>query len=570
MHRRTEIVREDVLAHIVKGVTKGFIAAALLSGIINILMLTGPIFMLQVYDRVLSSQSIPTLATLLVFVIALYSMMALFDFLRSRILSRISHRIDAELARPVFESWIERRGGALTLGYKPVTDLANVRGFVGSPVFIVLFDLPWFPVYLVVVFLLHFNLGLLATGGAAIVTVMAVLNEWATGKGAQRAAQMEMTENRYSDETFRNAESIVAMGMVGSTGSYWRGLRSESLGAMQKVSENAEFLTSLSKAFRLFLQSAILALGAYLVILQELSGGAIVAASILAGRALAPIDQFISGWKQIKRSRLAYRRLKDFMAHNAALPTKSVVELPPPVGNILFENVTKFAPGAVGRRESRTIVAGVSFTLKPGDGLGVIGASASGKSSLARLLAGVWMPDQGAVRIDGATFEQWGGERIGPHIGYLPQSFDLISGTIAQNICRFHSRASHEDIVQAAQLAGVHDMILSLPEGYATAVDDGFTPLTGGQRQRVALARAVFRKPRLIVLDEPNSNLDADGDAALSEAILKLRKEGCVVVVMAHRPSAIAAVDKILMLKEGRCVEFGEKADVLRKVTRAA
>lgn len=570
MRKRVETIREDVLAHIVKGVTKGFIAAALLSGIINILMLTGPIFMLQVYDRVLSSQSIPTLATLLIFVIVLYSMMALFDFLRSRILSRISNRIDAELAGPVFESWIERRSGALTPGYKPVTDLANVRGFVGSPVFVVLFDLPWFPVYLVVVFLLHFDLGLLATGGAAVVTVIAVLNEFATGKGAQRAAQMEMTENRYSDETFRNAESIVAMGMVGSTGSYWRGLRSESLEAMQKVSENAEFLTALSKAFRLFLQSAILALGAYLVIMQELSGGAIVAASILAGRALAPIDQFIGGWKQLKRSRLAYRRLKDFMVHNAALPTKSVVELPPPIGNVLFENVTKFAPGPLGRRENRTIVAGISFALKPGDGLGVIGASASGKSSLARLLAGVWMPDQGAVRIDGATFEQWGGERIGPHIGYLPQSFDLISGTIAQNICRFHSSASHEDIVQAAQLAGVHDMILSLPEGYATAVDDGFTPLTGGQRQRVALARAVFRKPRLIVLDEPNSNLDADGDAALAETILKLRQEGCVVVVMAHRPSAIAAVDKILMLKEGRCVEFGEKADVLRKVTRAA
>lgn len=561
---------ESAVTEAVKGVRKGFIAAAALSGIVSILMLTGPLFMLQVYDRVLSSQSIPTLVTLLAFVIALYGMMALFDFLRARILSRISHWIDDRLARPVFENWIERQGGAQAPGYKPVTDLANIRGLLGSPAFIVLFDLPWFPVYLVVVFLLHFDLGLLATAGAVVVTIIAVANEWLTGRGTQRASVMEMAENRFSDETFRNADSIVAMGMVGSTGRYWRGLRAEALGAMQEVSEKAEFLTALSKAFRMFLQSAILALGAYLVIKQELSGGAIVASSILSGRALAPIDQFIGGWKQLKRSRLAYSRLKDFMARNAAQPSKAVVELPPPVGNILFDNVTKCAPALGGRRENRPIVAGVSFALKPGDGLGVIGASASGKSSLARLLVGVWMPDQGAVRIDGATFDQWGGERIGPHIGYLPQSFDLISGSIAQNISRFDQNARHDDIVEAAKLAGVHEMILSLPDGYATAVDNGITPLTGGQRQRVALARAIFRKPRLIVLDEPNSNLDADGDAALSEAILKLREAGCVVVVMAHRPSAIAAVDKILMLKEGRCLEFGEKAEVLRKVTRVA
>lgn len=557
-----------IVAQAVKGVRKGFWAAAALSGVINVLMLTGPLFMLQVYDRVLSSQSVPTLVTLLGFVIALYSMMAIFDFLRARVLSRISHWIDEKLAQPVFEQWIERQGSAQAPGYKPVSDLANVRGLLGSPAFVVLFDLPWFPLYLFVVFLLHFDLGLLATVGAIVVTLIAVLNEWLTGRGAQKAAMMEMAESRFSDEAFRNADSIVSMGMMGGTARHWRGLRGEALGAMQEVSERAESLTSISKAFRMFLQSAILALGAYLVIQQELSGGAIVAASILSGRALAPIDQFIGGWKQLKRARLAYHRLSEFMARNAATPSKAVVDLPEPRGHILFDNVTKFAPGP--SRDRRAILSGVSFALEPGDGLGVIGPSASGKSTLARLLAGVWMPDQGAVRIDGATFDQWGNARIGRHIGYLPQSFDLISGSIAQNIARFDAEAKHEDIVEAAQLAGVHDMILGLADGYATPVDGSFTPLTGGQRQRVALARAIFRKPRLIVLDEPNSNLDAEGDAALSDAILRLRQSGCVVIVMAHRPSAIAAVDKILMLKDGRCMEFGEKTDVLRKVTRVA
>jgi ATP-binding cassette, subfamily C, bacterial exporter for protease/lipase len=553
-----------------KSVRGGFWAAGVLSGVINILMLTGPLFMLQVYDRVLSSQSVPTLVTLLGLVFGLYAMMAAYDFLRARILSRISHRIDDSLAHPVFQQWINYQGGAQAAGYKPISDLSNVRGLLASPVFIALFDLPWFPIYLAVVFMLHFDLGVLATFGAIVVGVIAVLNEWMTGKGTQRAAQLEVAESRFSDDAHRNADSIVAMGMVGGTASAWRSLRDQSLVAMQGVSERAELLTSISKVFRLFLQSAILALGAYLVIKQEITGGSIVAASILAGRALAPIDQFIGGWKQLKRARLAHQRLGEFMSKSASAAPRAVVELPPPTGRLSLENVSKLAPNALSRRESRPILSGLNFALEPGDGLGVIGPSASGKSTLAKLLVGLWSPDQGAVRIDGATFEQWGAEKIGPHIGYLPQSVDLISGSIAQNICRFAADAKDQDIVEAAKLADVHQMILDFPDGYGTAVDAGIGPLTGGQRQRLALARAIYRKPRLIVLDEPNSNLDADGDAALAHAIIKLRQDGCVVIVMAHRPSAIAAVDKIMMLKDGQCVEFGEKTDVLRKITRAA
>ncbi len=553
-----------------KSVRTGFLAAAVLSGIINLLMLTGPLFMLQVYDRVLSSQSVPTLVTLLGFVVALYSMMAALDFVRARVLSRVAHWVDDKIAYQLFEQWIWSQGSSTIAGYKPVSDLSNVRGLLSSPVFISLFDLPWFPIYLVVVFLLHFDLGLLASAGAIVVTVLAILNEWMTSKGAQKAAMLEMAETRFSDEAFKSADSIVAMGMMSGTAGNWRKLRGAALATMQEVSDRAEVFTSLSKAFRLLLQSAILALGAYLVIYQELTGGAIVAASILAGRALAPIDQFIGGWKQLKRARLAYRRLSDFMARNAAAPTKAVLTLRAPKGRLSVDGVTKFAPSSAARRDSQPILSGLSFELRPGEGLGVIGPSASGKSTLARLLVGLWTPDHGSVRIDGATFEQWGNDQIGPHVGYLPQSFELISGTIAQNISRFNADAKHDDIVEAAEMADVHDMILSFPDGYATLVDGAVTPLTGGQRQRIALARAVFRKPRLIVLDEPNSNLDAEGDSALARAIEQLRKDGCVVVVMAHRPSAITAVDKILMLKDGRAVEFGDKAEVLRKVTRAA
>ena len=555
---------------IFEGVKGGFFAAAALSCVINILMLTGPLFMLQVYDRVLSSQSVPTLVTLLLFVLALYAMMAIFDFARARVLSRIAHWIDDRLSQPVFQMWIERQGGSAVPGYKPLADLSAIRSLIASPVFISLFDLPWFPIYLVVVFLLHVDLGYLATGGAVVVIIIAVLNEWLTSKGSQRAALMEVAEVRFADESLRTADSVVAMGMSGGAGNHWRQLRNGALRTMQRASERAELLASLSKVFRLFLQSAILALGAYLTIQQEVTAGAIVAASILAGRALAPIDQLVGGWKQLKRARLAHGRLKDFLARNAAVPSKAVVKLPDPTGHISVERVTKFAIGPGGRRDGRPILSNINFALSPGDGLGVIGPSASGKSSLGRLLVGLWLPDQGAVRIDGATFDQWERLQLGPHIGYLPQAIELLSGTIAQNISRFHPEARHEDIIEAAKMADVHDMILAYPDGYATPVDIASSPLTGGQRQRIALARAIFRKPRLIVLDEPNSNLDAEGDAALANAIEKLRADGCVVVVMAHRPSAIAAVDKIMMLKDGQCVEFGEKTEVLRKVTRAA
>jgi ATP-binding cassette, subfamily C, bacterial exporter for protease/lipase len=548
----------------------GFVAALVLSLAINLLMLTGPLFMLQVYDRVLASRSVPTLVALLVLIIVLYAGMAIFEFLRTRVLSRIAHGVDAKVAPELFQYWLQKSAGGLSPGYRPMTDLSALRSFLSSPYLVAIYDLPWSPLYLFVVFMLHPYLGYLAVGGAAVVAVLALLNEWATGRTMGEASQLEIVENRFSDEAQRNADSVLSMGMSLNAAKAWMKQRVAALAAAQAAGERAEVFAASSKVFRMFLQSGMLALAAYLVIQRELTPGAIIAASIISGKALAPIDQIIGGWKQIRRARLAHKRLNEYLAQPLPMNLNPPVALPVPKGHLTLQQVSKYAPHARTSGDARLIVQGLNFALQPGDGLGVIGPSASGKSTLARLLVGLWMPDQGHLRIDGATYQQWGREHIGPHIGYLPQNFEFMPGTIAQNISRFEPDAKDEDVVAAAQMAGVHQMILGFPQGYATIVDGAVSPLTGGQRQRVALARAVYRLPRIVVLDEPNSNLDVEGDEALSRAITALRAQGSVVVVMAHRPSAISAVDKILMLKDGRMTDFGLKQDVINRVAQAA
>lgn len=550
-------------------VKAAFWAVGLLSCVVNILMLTGPIFMLQVYDRVLASQSVPTLVALFALAVGLYSLLGVFDFFRNRILSRVSMRLDQDLSPQTYRSWLVRSLSGYMPGYRPLQDLGAVRGFLSCPTILALFDLPWFPFYLAIVYLLHVQLGLLATAGAVLVGILALLNEALSSRASGDASQYDQLEARFSDMAQRNADSVLSMGMLGNTIKAWGNLRNTAIAKHQKGSELAQYFSALSKASRLLLQSAILGLGAYLAIGQEITAGAIVAASIIAGRALAPIDQTIGGWKMIKRSREAHRRLSDYLQRDAKAQPVGV-QLPPPTGQLTFQNVVKLPPDRPGQDKGKPILSGIHFNLKPGDGLGVIGPSASGKSSLARLLVGLWMPDSGSVRMDGATFEQWDADDLGQYIGYLPQQVELLSGTIAQNIARFAPDPDEQMIIEAAKIAGVHEMILRFPEGYKTSVDTAITPLTGGQRQRIALARAVYGKPVLIVLDEPNSNLDSDGDAALANAIQTMRERGCVVIVMAHRPSAIAAVDQILMLKDGAMLEFGPKAEILRKITKVA
>lgn len=531
-------------------------------------MLTGPMFMLQVYDRVLASRSVPTLVALFSLVAALYLSLGLFDFLRNRALSRTGYRIDMELMALAKKVWIFTGIAGNRVQARPLSDLSTLRQFLSSNGLPALFDLPWVPFYLAIVYILHFWLGLLATVGAIIVIVTTIINEFITKKAIGEAMGWELQDAQFADASNRSAEAIIAMGMVGKVTNHWQAMRRNALSFAQKAGGRSEFITAFTKAMRMLVQSGILGLGAYLAIYQEITPGSMIAASILGGRALAPIDMAVGNWKNFIRARHAYRRLSSMLANSGE--NVSPIQLPAPQGKVEVSGVFKLAPqGGVGTQgDGKAILQGVHFELAPGDALGVVGPSASGKSTLARLLVGLWMPDKGSVRLDGATFDQWDRDQLGQYIGYLPQSVELMSGTVGQNIARFDSDIGDEEIVSAAKLAGVHDLILKLPDGYSTRLGSGAYILSGGQAQRIALARAVLRTPPLVVLDEPNANLDAEGDVALTSAIEALRKAGSCVVVMAHRPSAIAAVNKVLMLNEGIQIDFGLKEEVLARITR--
>ena len=559
---------QGVLSSAVGSLRSVFWSVALISCALNLLMLTGPIFMLQVYDRVLASRSVPTLIALSLLAAALYLFWGLFEFLRSRTMSRAAFWLDQRLGPPTFKTWLGRSFNDNQDSTRPLVDIATIRQFLSSPAMTGLFDVPWIPIYLGVVFIVHPWLGWLTLGGAALVTGLALANERATRAPLGQASSMEHVETQFLEQAHRNAESLLPMGMVGSISSHWERLHGEGAGRAQRATERGEIYSALSKAIRMVLQSAVLGLGAYLAIGQEISSGMIVAVSIISGRALAPIDQVIGQWRMVVRARLAYQRLQKALPDEAA--PAPPLQLPAPNGSLSVRNVTKFAPDVANRASDAEIVIlkDVSFALESGDAVGIIGPSASGKTTLARILIGAWKTDHGEVRLDGALLDQWDQESLGRYIGYLPQNIELLAGTVQQNIARFDPAATDGEIIAAAQMAGVHEIILRLPGGYETSVGFGATPLSGGQVQRIALARAIFRMPKLVVLDEPNSNLDSEGDAALAVAIDKLRRAGSAVVVMAHRPSAIASVNKILMLVAGSVVEFGDKDDVLRKVTR--
>lgn len=535
------------------------------SALINVLMLTGSVYMLQVYDRVLSSGSIPTLVGLFAIVVILFGFLGVYDFLRSRMLSRAAVKLDQALAVPVHRAWL-RSGIAgadtKTASPQPLRDLENLRGFVGSSGMAGLFDLPFVPLFLAVLFLIHPWLGLLTIAGSAVVVALTLLNRLWTRGLLQKALGHDAATNEFAETGRRGADAIIAMGMEPAITAKWQAMHDTGLAAAQRSSDPAEGLAAFSKSFRMLLQSAILTMGALLVLRGEITAGMIIASSILSGRALAPVDQAIGQLRAINKAVAAHRRLDDFFS---ALPEPTTaMDLPAPTGQITLRGITKLAPGAPGTDRKR-LLAQISFALEAGDGLGVIGNSASGKSTLARLLVGAWDPDIGEIRLNGATRDQWDPAELGRHIGYMPQSLVLLPGTIRDNIARFDAEAADADVMAAAKMAGVHDMILGLPEGYQTQVGGG-TALSGGQVQRIGLARAVFGKPALVVLDEPNANLDAAGDEALSQAISALRENGTTVVVMAHRPSALAAVNKVIMLNNGQINDFGPKEEVLSRV----
>jgi ATP-binding cassette subfamily C protein len=544
---------------------RAFIAIALFSGMSNILMLSGALFMLEIYDRVLPSRSLPTLVGLLILVAGLYGAQGLIDMIRSRILVRVGHSLDETMSSRVYDAIVRLplKVGAKGDGTQPIRDLDAVRGFLSGSGPVAFFDLPWMPVYLAICFLFHVYLGLTALAGAIILVTLTVITEIKTRRPMRSAAQFAVARNGLLEASRRNAEAITAMGMAGRISKHWNELNRNFVASSGRASDVGGGLGAFSKVLRLLLQSTILAVGAYLVIDQESTPGIMIAASILGARALAPVDLAIANWRGFVGARQSWQRLSRLLGH---LPPKAdPMPLKPPARTLVVQNAAVTPPG-----QPRIVCQDVNFTLAAGKALGVIGPTASGKSSLARMLVGVWTPARGTVRLDGATLDQWSPEALGQHLGYVPQDVELFNGTVAQNIARFEDPPDADAVIAAAHAAGVHDLIINLPDGYETVVGEQGSALSAGQAQRIALARALYRDPFLVVLDEPNSNLDAEGDEALTQAILGLRARGAITVVVAHRPSAIAGVDYILIMAKGRQQQFGPKEEVLTRLAPPA
>jgi ATP-binding cassette subfamily C protein PrsD len=544
---------------------RAFIAIALFSGMSNLLMLSGALFMLEVYDRVLPSRSVPTLVALLLLVTGLYAAQGVIDLIRSRILVRIGHSLDEAMSMRVYDAIVRLplKIGTKGDGTQPIRDLDTVRGFLSGSGPIAFFDLPWMPVYLAICFLFHFFIGLTALIGALILIALTIATEMQTRHPTRSATQFAMARNALLEASRRNAEAITAMGMVGRISKHWNELNRNYVASSGRASDVGGGLGSMSKVLRLLLQSAILAVGAWLVINQQSTAGIIIAGSILGARALAPVDLAIANWRGFVSARQSWQRLSRLLGHLP--PQTEPMPLKPPAHTLVVQNAAVTPPG-----QHKIVCQDVNFTLQAGKALGVIGPTASGKSSLARLLVGVWAPGRGTVRLDGATLDQWSPEALGRHIGYVPQDVELFNGTVAQNISRFDDPPDPDAVIAAAQAAGVHDLIINLPDGYETVVGEQGSALSAGQGQRIALARALYRDPFLVVLDEPNSNLDAEGDEALTRAILGLRARGAITVVVAHRPSAIAGVDYILIMAKGRQQQFGPKEEVLTRLAPPA
>ncbi len=538
-----------------------FIAVGLMSGLINILYLTGSFYMLEVYDRVLPSRSIPTLVALSVLALTLFAFQGILDVIRSRILVRVAASLDEKLSGRIYEIVVQMplRSKGQSDGLAPVRDLDQIRSFLVSTGPLALFDLPWMPIYILICFLFHPWIGIAALIGAVILTSLTLFSEFMTRRPSREVMMHAGARNTLADAGRRNAEVLQAMGMAPRMGKIWGDANAKYLASQQKTSDVAGGLGAISKVMRFVLQSGVLGLGAYLVIQQQATGGIIIASSIIVARALAPVELAIANWKGFIAARQSWRRLSDFL--RVTEKDAEPMALPPPKGTLAVESVVATPPGV-----QRVIVQDVTFALKAGQGLGVIGPSASGKSTLARLIVGVWPPARGKVRLDGAAMDQWSPAELGQHIGYLPQDVELFAGTVAQNVARFEPEAPSKAIIAAAQAAGVHDMIVRLPEGYDTQIGESGTMLSAGQRQRIALARALYRDPFLVVLDEPNSNLDTEGDKALTQAIMRVRARGGIVVVIAHRSAALAGVDQVLAMVNGKMHTIGPRDEVLAKL----
>ena len=536
-------------------------SAALFSCIINLLMLTGPLFMLQVYDRVLANKSVPTLVALMILVGILFAFLGLFELIRSRIAARAARRIDEHIHAPVFAAIIDqaaRRDQQALV--QPLRDLDTIRNFLSGPSLNTLFDLPWTPIYLGVICLLHRDLGIFALAGVLLLAFLVFLNDQLSRNLFRQSAESGALAHRVAEECRRNAASIRAMGMQTAMKKRWQDVHDKALEDYVTATDRNGALSAIARTARLFLQSAILALGAYLAIRREITPGAIITASIILSRAASPIEQGIVHWRSFIQFRTAFQRLNLVFADIEQQQSKML--LPPPKGHLKVEGLTVVAPG-----DGKPILRNFNFAVAPGQALGIIGSTGAGKSTLARALVNVWPAAAGCISMDGAPFHQWDADLLGRHVGYLPQEVELFDGTFEENIARFHGEATPAAVISAAKLAGVHDLVLSFPAGYKTRIGEAGANLSAGQRQRIGLARALYGDPVLVIMDEPNANLDTVGEAALSHAVRKLKQRHVTVVVIAHKPGTIAAVDLLLCLSRGRQVAFGPKDEVLRKIT---
>ncbi|USG62022.1 type I secretion system permease/ATPase [Sneathiella marina] len=549
---------KPVLRNAFLSVKGAFIGAALISLLINVLMLTGPLFMLQIYDRVLSSGSVPTLLTLSIIVLTLYALYGLLELIRGRIFTRISQKIDNHLTSIAYKTSnnLALNRGETSRDVRPTQDLDNIRTFLGGNGPASLFDLPWMPFYLGIIYLFSSTLGAVALTGALMICVLIGLNEILSRHPSKETSFATQSRLSAIEEGRRNAEAIQAMGLATVFADIWHRKNTRFLNTARRGSDVTFFFGTSIKTLRFILQSAMLAVGAWLVIQQEITAGVMIAASIMTGRAVAPVESAVGNWRSLLSARQSIKTLSEYLMHQDGATEKIKLALP----NKSFD-VHQLAAGVPDL--SKPIIRSVTFSLKAGDGLGVIGPSGSGKSTLARALVGAARQFAGTVRFDGAGLTQWDEDRYGDFIGYLPQSVQLFDGTIAQNISRFKDDAQSESIVEASQMAGIHDFITSLPDGYNTKFISSGSLLSAGQRQRVAIARAVFGCPFLVVLDEPNSNLDAAGDTALTNTIKSLRERGSVVVVVAHRPCAISAVNTVLCLQNGEVTALGPKKETM-------
>ncbi|MBR0669805.1 type I secretion system permease/ATPase [Neoroseomonas soli] len=553
---------ETPLARAVAACRSQFIAVGVFSGVVNVLQLTVSLYMMQVFDRVLSTRNLNTLLYLTLIAFVALGLLALLEGARSRIMQRIGAWVEEKVAPEGFGRAIESQLRGRPYRMEALRDLGVCRGFIGSPGALSLYDVPWVPAYLLVIFALHPVLGTVALFGAVLLLGLTVLNEVATSKLLREANTAAMATQRRADSIVRNAEVIDSMGMLPAVMARWRSSVAEMSVPMNRAMDRAAPLLAMTKFFRLVIQVAILGIGAYLVLQQELTAGASIAASIIMGRALAPVEQMIGGWKQLVQARQSWKRLQAFLMLPRLRPPG--IPLPEPRGRISVERVTFGFPGS-----SMATIKGVAFVLDPGESLAVIGPSAAGKTTLIRMLTGTLQPMQGSVRLDGADVYTWQREDFGRHVGYLPQDVELFDGTVMDNIARM-AQAPSEAVFDAAKLAGCHDMILRLPKGYETEIGEGGQHLSGGQRQQIGLARAMFGNPKLIVLDEPNSNLDGDAESALLRALHDLKRRGTTVVLVSHRPVLVQGVEKVLLMRDGAVELFGPRAEVLKKIMKPA